>query len=222
MWLSWAQRVVAAHQRPAARGGALRGASAAAGAGAADGSSSSGGGGCQLADAPAASAAARPVPDEFQAAAAGLAAARPLEASLAGLEVDVLHAEVAQDALAVALNGAVVGLASSGARVAGGGGNSSGSAGARGLLPCLGLGLVRAVDAPRQRLFLLTDLPEARLAEADTLLLGKLELPERLLEGRCFASPYQGLFCLASAATGAGQIKSRNNLLRASQVGGLR
>jgi hypothetical protein len=74
------------------------------------------------------------------------------------------------------------------------------------------------VDGPQQQLYLLTDLSEQQLQRVDLLQLGKLELPDRLLEGRSFAAPYQGLFCLSSTATGAGQIKSRNNLLRSSQL----
>lgn len=83
---------------------------------------------------------------------------------------------------------------------------------------CLGLGLVRAVDGPQQELYVLTDLSEQQLQRVDMLQLGKLELPDRMLECKAFASPYQGLFCLSSTATGAGQIKSRNNLLRSSQL----
>jgi hypothetical protein len=82
----------------------------------------------------------------------------------------------------------------------------------------LGLGLVRAVDGPRKQLYLLTDLSEQQLQKVDLLQLGKLELPDKLLECKPFATPYQGLFCLSSTATGAGQIKSRNNLLRSSQL----
>lgn len=144
--------------------------------------------------------------EDFAGAAAALAAAVPVVVSLQDLQVEVLHAQVAPAELPVALNGAVVGLAAS---------SSSSSA----LLnECLGLGLIRAVDGAQQELCVLTDLSEQQLQRVDLLQVGKLELPDKLLECRSFASPYQGLFCLTSTATGAGQIKSRNNLLRSSHL----
>jgi polynucleotide 5'-hydroxyl-kinase GRC3/NOL9 len=147
----------------------------------------------------------------------------PFEASLAGLRVEVLHAQVVPADLAAALNGAVVGLAAAAAAPSDGDNEAVAAAASQQPRECLGLGLVRAVDARRQALYLLTDVPAEQLSRVEVLTLGKLELPDRLLEGRGAASPYQGLFCLTSTATGAGQIKSRNNLLRASRMGaGLR
>jgi hypothetical protein len=163
--------------------------------------------------------------EEFQEAAAGLAGALPYEVHLQDVSVELQHAQVQQCELPLALNGALVGLASSR--------NSSCSCpastgvdqqqqGIAGLGPqlqeCLGVGLVRAVDATRGVLYLLTDLDEQRLQEVDVLLVGRLELPEKLSATQQLAPPYQSLFCLGSAATGAGLIKSRNNLLRASML----
>lgn len=50
------------------------------------------------------------------------------------------------------------------------------------------------------------------------LQLGKLELPSSLLQSGAYLSPYLCLFSLTSMGTGAGVIKSRNNLLRQSQL----
>lgn len=194
MWLAWAERVAAANPPAAAasKSGSAQGADAAAVAGAAA------------------------TAEDFGSVAAALAAAAPMVVSLADLQIEVQHAQVSFEEIPVALNGAVVGLASSNS-------SSSGQAEASGtqqglLHECLGLGLVRAVDGPRKQLYLLTDLSEQQLQKVDMLQLGKLELPDKLLECKSFATPYQGLFCLSSTATGAGQIKSRNNLVRSSQL----
>ncbi len=48
---------------------------------------------------------------------------------------------------------------------------------------------------------------------------GRLELPPELLQGGAFASPYLSIGSIAAGGTGAGVIKSRNNLLRAAQAG---
>ncbi len=49
--------------------------------------------------------------------------------------------------------------------------------------------------------------------------MGRLELPPELLQGGGFVSPYLSIGSIAAAGTGAGAIKSRNNLLRAAQAG---
>lgn len=211
MWLAWAHRVAAANPPASAAAAGADGAVAAAGS-LKQAAVAGGSGVAAAAGGPAVAAAAAAAADEdFAGAAAALAAAVPVVVSLQDVEVEVLHAQVAPGELPVALNGAVVGLATS---------SSSSHSGLEsgGLSQCIGLGLVRAVDGPRQELYVLTDLPEQQLQRVGLLQLGKLELPDRLLECRAFASPYQGLFCLSSTATGAGQIKSRNNLLRSSQL----
>jgi polynucleotide 5'-hydroxyl-kinase GRC3/NOL9 len=140
-----------------------------------------------------------------------------MQVSLKDVRVDLLFAQVAEAELAFAINGKVVGLVSSG-------GSADGPVSSR-LHPrqeqqhlpiCLGLGLVRAVDARRQMLYVLSDVPEEQLQQVDTLVVGKLELPDKLQATHQFVTPYQGLYCLSTTATGAGVIKSRNNLLRAS------
>jgi hypothetical protein len=61
------------------------------------------------------------------------------------------------------------------------------------------------------------------MAESSTLAcgcfqVGKLELPSSLLQSSNYLSPYLCLFSLTSMGTGAGVIRSRNNLLRQSQL----
>lgn len=122
--------------------------------------------------------------------------------------VQVLHSSVPPSQLFRVLNGAVVGLC-------------------RAPPPqpqqtqqplCLGLGIVRAADAAARRLHILTAVPEEELECVALLQLGRLELPASLLQTGGHMSPYLALHSLSSAGTGAGAIRSRNNLLRASQL----
>lgn len=137
-----------------------------------------------------------------------LAAAVPYVVDTADLEVQVLHSSVPPSQLFRVLNGAVVGLC-------------------RAPPPqpqqtqqplCLGLGIVRAADAAARRLHILTAVPEEELECVALLQLGRLELPASLLQTGGHMSPYLALHSLSSAGTGAGAIRSRNNLLRASQL----
>jgi polynucleotide 5'-hydroxyl-kinase GRC3/NOL9 len=82
----------------------------------------------------------------------------------------------------------------------------------------MGLGIVRAADARRRCLYILTDLSEEQLESVTVLQLGRLELPSSLLQTGAYLSPYLCLHSLSSIGTGAGAIKSRNNLLRQSQM----
>lgn len=211
-WLAWAERVAAANAPMGEVAGVDRGAA--------------------TMDCTAPSAF-----EDYAVVAEMLAGAVPRVGSMGQLHIELLHAQLPFDAMPVALNGAVVGL--SVCSSSGGGGHGTGptvssfNAGSgwrevKGVcghheqgpcLPeCLGLGLVRSIDGPRAELYLLTDLADEQVHRVDLLQMGKLELPDKLLECRACASPHQGLFCLTSAATGAGQIKSRNNLLRSSQL----
>lgn len=122
-----------------------------------------------------------------------------------------------------ALNGSVVGLCAAPrpqqqeAEAAAGSGDAQPQC-PPALLPCLGLGFVRAADAERGRLHILTGVPECELEDVTALQLGKLELPASLLQTGAYLARNLCLFSLTSAGTGAGAIKSRNNLLRASQL----
>lgn len=85
--------------------------------------------------------------------------------------------------------------------------------------PCLGLGIVRSADtAGAGRLLLLTPVPAAGLEAVASLQLGRLELPGPLLQTGGCMSPYMALFSMSSMGTGAGAIKSRNNLPRQGQL----
>lgn len=150
--------------------------------------------------------------DALAEVAVALAAATPYEVSMSDMRVQLLHCSVAPAELAAVVNGAVVGLA--GPPLPG-----QGAAPGSDLQRCLGMGLVRAVDAAAGQLYLLTDLPEEQLQGVTCLQVGRLELPLGLQQAGELAPPYQSLFCLATSATGAGVIKSRNNLLRVGLLG---
>lgn len=47
---------------------------------------------------------------------------------------------------------------------------------------------------------------------------GRLELPPELLQSGPVVSPYLSTWSIGTAGTGAGAIKSRNNLARAAQL----
>ena len=137
--------------------------------------------------------------------------------------LQVIHSSVPSSQLFYALNGAVVGLCGAAATPQQPAGAAAGAgAGAApappAALPCLGLGIVRAADAARRRLHILTAVPPEELEGVATLQLGKLELPASLLQTGAHMAPYLCLFSLSSMGTGAGAIKSRNNLLRQSQL----
>ena len=124
--------------------------------------------------------------------------------------MQVLHTALPAEQLGHALNAAVVGLCAAPAQQQ--------EQAAQLPAPCLGLGIVRAVDARRRLLYVLTPLPEERLQAVAALQLGRLELPARLLQTGAVMAPHMALFCMSSIGTGAGAIKSRNNLLRQSQL----
>lgn len=124
-----------------------------------------------------------------------------------------MHTSIPTSQLPHALCGSIVGLCVSS-------NHPSGRAGGGPLL-CKGLGLIRAVDAVSKGgtvLYLVTPLSEAALQDVDTLQLGRLELPPVLLQTSRFMFPYMSLFSMSASGTGAGAVKSRNNLLRAGQL----
>ena len=141
----------------------------------------------------------------WAAAARRLAAERPYRVAVGQVQLRFLFGSVPAGEELRAVNGALVGLC------------SSISAGGPPL--CLGHGLVRAVDASRGLLFLVTDVPrEQLLSSCDLLMVGRLELPGQLLQADDMASPYVAPNCLAAEGTGAGIQRSRNNLMRMSQA----
>ena len=81
------------------------------------------------------------------------------------------------------------------------------------LTPCLGLGIIRGVDAINKCLYILTPIAFDRLKECNILIRGSLELPTIALHvGNGSATPY--LSSEAVAGEGANAQKSRNNLQR--------
>lgn len=137
-----------------------------------------------------------------------LATAVPYVAQWDGITIESLFTRrLSPDQQAVALNGAVVGLSCS----------CDDKAGQESAC-CLGVGIVRAVDGQSRTVYLLTDLAPEQLSKVDTLQLGRLELPGQLLQSPSFRSPYMALHCLPTLGTGSGKSKSRNNLLRVSQL----
>jgi len=146
----------------------------------------------------------------------------------APLVLQVLHSSVPASQLFYALNGAVVGLCTTdlkpqhGQAVGASAGGQAAAAAAAEEQPapprCLGLGIVRAADARRRRLHILTAIPESELESVGVLQLGRLELPASMLQTGAHMCPYLALFSLSSTGTGAGAIKSRGNLLRISQL----
>ena len=136
----------------------------------------------------------------FAFVAAALSAAKPYSVPISSVRCRLLHgAAPANDTLRV-LNGALVALV---AEVA---------AGSR----CLGLGLIRSVDAPAGILHVLAPLPPGSAGTITTLVVGRLELPTALLTAPQHASPYLATWALAQEGSGGAAMRSRNNLQRGS------
>lgn len=85
-------------------------------------------------------------------------------------------------------------------------GGSMGSLGEEGgarLVPCLGLGVVRAVDGRRRVIQVLSGLGEEELELVDVLQLTALRLPPELLRSGPLVSPYLALDSLSHRGVGA-------------------
>lgn len=67
-------------------------------------------------------------------------------------------------------------------------------------------------------LYLLTPLAEEVLEEVAMIQTGRLELPPQLLQAGHLTSPYLSISLIRTEGTGAGIARSRNNLIRASQM----
>jgi len=104
-----------------------------------------------------------------------------------------------------ALVGSIVGLAIIGSEVA--------------LPNCLGLGIVRSFNFQSKVLYILTPLASTQLSVVDALVVRDVNLPlafKMIRKALVPQSPHESCNGLASEGTGAGMIRSRNNLLRAS------
>ena len=125
--------------------------------------------------------------------------------------ITVLHTSVPPSELGRVLNGAIVGLCGNG----NGNGNSNSNS-STSVRYCRGIGIVRAVDGGA--LYILTPMTLAQLERVRAIEVGKLEFPSTLLLTDAYQSPYLALHSLSASGTGAGSIRSRNNLLRTRQV----
>ena len=79
---------------------------------------------------------------------------------------------------------------------------------------CVGLALVRSVDAASGTLFLSTPVEHAQLAGVNVLARCALEVPLALLQPTALtsASPYLAADVLTAVGAGGKQMRSRNNL----------
>eukprot|EP00890_Picochlorum_soloecismus_P005943 jgi/Picsp_1/634/NSC_00630-R1_pre-mrna cleavage complex ii protein family len=141
-----------------------------------------------------------------------LAAEPPYMVSASDIKVESVFGCMPYSQTLRVLNASVVGLCYSE--------NSTPDA-AGNCFPCLGLGIVRSIDASSNIVCILTPLGTTTVQRVTHLLVGKLELPSSLLQTETLKSPYLALHAMASEGTGAGAGKSRNNLLRLSQLSGL-
>ncbi|CAL8467483.1 g7021 [Coccomyxa elongata] len=152
--------------------------------------------------------------DTLAAAARGLAAHTPYTVRLADVAVEVLHVSLPPNQLGYVLNGALVGLCSRSHRAVT---DSLPPAGQEDTV-CMGVGIVRAVDMTQGRAYMLAPLDLGSMQKVNVLQVGRLELPPELLQSGPVVSPYLSTWSIGTAGTGAGAIKSRNNLARAAQL----
>lgn len=133
-----------------------------------------------------------------------IASQPPFRVPLHAVTVKSIFDHIPSGQILRALNGSVVGLCARG---------DSQSEPA-----CLGIGIVRAVSAQENLLYILTPLRGNLLNKVNHIILGKLELPPALLQTDSHKSPYLALHALSTGGTGAGSGKARNNLMRLSQL----
>lgn len=129
---------------------------------------------------------------------------------MASISIEALFSSIPKAQLHRVLNASVVGLCHRDISSDGDDQNP--------LTPCLGLGIVRAVDVDQGLLYMLTPVEESILHTINHLQVGKLELPSSLLQTDTFKSPFLAIYAMSSEGTGAGSCKSRNNLMRSSHL----
>jgi polynucleotide 5'-hydroxyl-kinase GRC3/NOL9 len=139
-----------------------------------------------------------------------LASQPPYAVSLDALEISCTHSSsIQKDQIMRVLNGSVVGLCI----------QNSTKKKQSVMEECVGLGIVRSVNIATRMLYILTSVhDQAVLKSVNHLVIGKLDLPPHLLQTNQFKSPYLALHAMTAEGTAAGAGKSRNNLLRASQL----
>ncbi|CAL5222401.1 g4760 [Coccomyxa viridis] len=131
-----------------------------------------------------------------------LTRARPYTVGFDSVRLQCLHTSVPEHLMGAVLNGALVGLCKEADDIA----------------ECLGVALVRAVDAEAGLLYVLSPLPLSSLQHVNLVQVGRLDLPPELLQSGEIVCPYLSSWSLSTVGTGAGAIKSRNNLQRAAQL----
>ncbi|KAL4559251.1 hypothetical protein LXL04_031386 [Taraxacum kok-saghyz] len=106
-----------------------------------------------------------------------LAAHPPYEVAMSAVTIKHLHFKVPEAQVFYSLNATIVGLAVS----------CQGS----GLLPhCVGLGMVRGVDALKRVVYIISPVPQHILEDVDVLLQGFIQIPTCLLQVQGCVSPY--------------------------------
>ncbi|KAJ8522510.1 hypothetical protein ON010_g17693 [Phytophthora cinnamomi] len=81
--------------------------------------------------------------------------------------------------------------------------------------PCLGVGIIRAVDAEKRQLFILSPLPLSILRRVNLLVRSSMPLGNIILSAQEPAqAPYVVTDVVSSDGTGSGAMQSRNNLKR--------
>ncbi|GMF34165.1 unnamed protein product [Phytophthora fragariaefolia] len=82
-------------------------------------------------------------------------------------------------------------------------------------VPCLGVGIIRAVDAEKRQLFVLSPLPLSVLQRVNLLVRSSMPLADIILSAQEPAqAPYVVTDVVSSEGTGSGAMQSRNNLKR--------
>ncbi|KAF7010365.1 hypothetical protein CFC21_024788 [Triticum aestivum] len=112
-----------------------------------------------------------------------LASLPPYEVSFSDVTVMHLHCEVPRTEIWHSLNATIVGLASS----------CDTSATAHAVPWCVGLGIVRGVDAQRGLLYVITPVAVEHLQSVDLLLQGLIEIPRSVLQVKGCESPYMSM-----------------------------
>lgn len=137
-----------------------------------------------------------------------LATTPPYVTSLSGLKIDVLYSSVPEAEVPYVLNATVAGLCV----------DLCDENEDKSLRKCLGIALIRGVDVPGDKLYVLTPLDDDSLERVNVLEIGRLELPSDLLQTSQYLSPYLTLHSLSAIASGSAPQRARNNLVRAGQV----
>lgn len=113
--------------------------------------------------------------------ACALASLTPYEVPFSRLKIMHPHCQVPRNEVFHSLNATIVGLAIS----------SDGPAKSQYCMPwCVGLGIVRGIDASKGLLYVITPVPHSSLRRVDLLLQGYIEIPTGLLQVRGCVSPY--------------------------------